>query len=435
MTVRRWLYLGLSVLAVSWVPLQPIAAYSESSRYYTENNMVFYDPAGDNLCQGAASSASTAAVSADLPPTIPEPHRSLFIRAGTKFNVNPQYLAALFLSENANEWRPFNYKWAVSPARAAGPMQFVSDTWNGYKIDGNGDGVMDVNNIEDAIFAAANMLSKNGVSMQTPLGNTSQPLQPGTFLRAAAAYNAGGGKVQKWGDNAPLSALVEETRNYVSNVYALVSSGFTKGSPGMRDPAPAGSNVPPGQTAVLGSLTFGCTTGGGIGSAAGLTFPLKTTKKIIQQGVVGAGGSVSRWCFAQNTNCHHDYNAADLMAPTGTVAVAAKEGTVQSAKDSGITPSAVGSTVAIKGSDNNLYYYAHMGAGMLTVKAGQQVAAGQEIGAVGTAQDAQNTVPHVHFDVLPPQFTYRVSCIDAGCKQYPFIDIQSALVAAYNNLP
>jgi hypothetical protein len=50
----------------------------------------------------------------------------------------------------------------VSSAGAVGWMQFMPETWSGYGVDANGDGVADPYNPEDAIFAAASYLRAAG---------------------------------------------------------------------------------------------------------------------------------------------------------------------------------------------------------------------------------------------------------------------------------
>jgi len=49
-----------------------------------------------------------------------------------------------------------------SYAGAQGPMQFLPSTWARHGKDGNGDGVADINNVEDAIFSAAFYLKACG---------------------------------------------------------------------------------------------------------------------------------------------------------------------------------------------------------------------------------------------------------------------------------
>lgn len=46
--------------------------------------------------------------------------------------------------------------------RAVGPLQFIPDTWQRWGADGNGDGVADPNQIDDAALAAARYLCASG---------------------------------------------------------------------------------------------------------------------------------------------------------------------------------------------------------------------------------------------------------------------------------
>lgn len=160
---------------------------------------------------------------------------------------------------------------------------------------------------------------------------------------------------------------------------------------------------------------------GGTGvSADGFVFPLRTNKKTIQDG---------GWCFDNQSNCHHDYNAADIFAPTGTEVVAARGGTVVTVK-SGPT------RVVIKADDGNTYYYTHMGVGTAVVAKGQVIAAGATIGRVGVNADAAGTTQHLHIDALPgDKYSSRPGCAGASCKSYPFINLQPALTESFKGLP
>ena len=53
---------------------------------------------------------------------------------------------------------------------AAGPMQFIGGTWARWGVDGNQDGIIDRNNIDDAAFAAANYLCAGGRDLSTAEG-------------------------------------------------------------------------------------------------------------------------------------------------------------------------------------------------------------------------------------------------------------------------
>lgn len=63
--------------------------------------------------------------------------------------------------------------------RAAGPMQIIPDTWRQYAADGNGDGVTDPQQIDDAALTAARYLCAVGGDLRTDDG----------WIAAVAAYN------------------------------------------------------------------------------------------------------------------------------------------------------------------------------------------------------------------------------------------------------
>ncbi|MDQ0801346.1 lytic transglycosylase domain-containing protein [Arthrobacter sp. SLBN-112] len=55
---------------------------------------------------------------------------------------------------------------------AVGPMQFIPSTWKIAGLDGNGDGVADPFNLDDAALAAATYLCVHGRDLTTPQGWT-----------------------------------------------------------------------------------------------------------------------------------------------------------------------------------------------------------------------------------------------------------------------
>lgn len=166
---------------------------------------------------------------------------------------------------------------------------------------------------------------------------------------------------------------------------------------------------------------------GEIVSVDGFTFPLKITRATM------LAGSPSVWCYKSTDNCHHDYNAADMFAPTGTTVVAARGGKVISAKDH--DDSSVGSRVTILGDDNVLYYYAHMGDGTIAVHDNQKINGGDKIGEVGTRTDAMGTDTHLHIDALPgDKYQFRPECSGSSCSGYPFINIQATLSEVFKSV-
>lgn len=167
-------------------------------------------------------------------------------------------------------------------------------------------------------------------------------------------------------------------------------------------------------------------TGGGVASANGFTFPLKTTQKAIKNNGNG------KWCYESQGNCHHDYNAADLMITTGTEVVAAKPGRVVSVHSGNQHPN----NITIRSDDGKgINYYTHMGANTVKLRVGAKVAGGDKLGNVGTSEDAMGTGPHLHFDMLPPSYPYRPSCSGSSCSGLPFFNVQPALIETFKKLP
>lgn len=217
----------LVMCMITFFPSTPIHALSEAQRKVFVSRINYFDVAVNAGCGNTAAGAP----SNTLPATIPSGYADLFNKAAAAYNINPQFLAALFLNEHSNTWLPFTGPWASSPAGASGPFQFMPGTWSGYKVDGNNDGVTDIQNIYDSAFAAAKMVSDNGINATSPLGTLEKPFSLGTFVRFSAVYNWGGGNVQKkTTPESPLSAAPNETQNYMTNTFMLISSGFTKGS-------------------------------------------------------------------------------------------------------------------------------------------------------------------------------------------------------------
>jgi murein DD-endopeptidase MepM/ murein hydrolase activator NlpD len=97
--------------------------------------------------------------------------------------------------------------------------------------------------------------------------------------------------------------------------------------------------------------------------------------------------------FVQTQNIH-GYNAVDLAAPKGTPIMAAADGTVIIAKNSGWN-GGYGEYVVINHDNGSQTLYAHMS--KVAAVPGEQVVQGQVIGYVGRTGDA--TGPHVHFEI------------------------------------
>lgn len=220
-----------------------------------------------------------------------------------------------------------------------------------------------------------------------------------------------------WGRYSDQTEGLEVIRPGAVTVFALLKSGGVLSA--------GGTTQPP----------TGCTgSNGGLGVFGNFTFPLKTTKAIIEGG--NKMGLI--WCSqTPDKSCHGDYPAADIAAPTGTEVVAAVSGTVQDTNDCTSHYNKYGCSVTIIGStDSNVYFYTHMLPNSITVSIGQEIQAGQKIGEVGRAKDAENTSPHLHFDITSSKYNYRASCVRGNCPiRSDMIDVQPMLYNSFQVLP
>ena len=227
------------------------------------------------------------------------------------------------------------------------------------------------------------------------------------------------------------SASAQNTRaDQAEAIYNKYKSKISAG-------ASSTTTDPTVESAAIDAPSGGCTTNedgssGGIGSANGFVFPLKTTQSKLKNGIEGAVWPSTKTTCVPN-DPHHDYCAADIFIETGTPILAAKPGRVVNKKTSSCDY--YGCSVTIMGDDNTLYYYTHMSK-PASVDEGKQVKAGDVIGSVGTNATAMDTPRHLHFDMLPgSKYKFRPGCSGSSCTGLPFINVQTYLVPSFKSLP
>ena len=90
--------------------------------------------------------------------TDPSNFDEIYARAESAYGVDASILKAIHIVETGASGSTSR----TNSSGATGPMQFLPSTWKNHAVDGNNDGIKDINNVEDAIFSAAAYLKACG---------------------------------------------------------------------------------------------------------------------------------------------------------------------------------------------------------------------------------------------------------------------------------
>ncbi|MEI8061096.1 MAG: lytic transglycosylase domain-containing protein [Candidatus Berkelbacteria bacterium] len=119
--------------------------------------------AAENAAKAAAAARSAKTVKTSVSRVYVDPSSfdGIYQSAGAAYGIDWRIIKAVHYVETGCSGSTSKR----NPSGATGPMQFIPSTWRHYGVDGNGDGVVDITNVNDAIYAAANYLSASGGSM------------------------------------------------------------------------------------------------------------------------------------------------------------------------------------------------------------------------------------------------------------------------------
>lgn len=160
-----------------------------------------------------------------------------------------------------------------------------------------------------------------------------------------------------------------------------------------------------------------------------IQFPLRTTKQEIDRGSVYDGITLI-WAHDRDENYHHDYQAADLHVKPGTEVLAAVPGTVVFVRHSACTGETF-PAIIIHGYDGLYYLYSHLAEGSIPYYVDQPVDEGAVIGKVGDSLCAQNSAPHLHFDVSRVYEPHRGTLY----SDFVMVNAQAPLIRAFQQIP
>ncbi|MGL6279931.1 MAG: choice-of-anchor P family protein [Gaiella sp.] len=109
------------------------------------------------------------------------------------------------------------------------------------------------------------------------------------------------------------------------------------------------------------------------------------------------------------------HHGEDIVAPLGTPLLAVADGTLFSVGWNDIG----GWRVWLRDDAGNEFYYAHLSAYSALARNGQRVRAGDVIGFLGKSGDAENSIPHLHFEIHPVDLLSLG--YDGVVAPYPFL--------------
>jgi murein DD-endopeptidase MepM/ murein hydrolase activator NlpD len=392
-------------------------------------------PAPQNSAVSMASAATPNApggisvpVSFMSPPANPQrlpisALHALWQRAGTTYGIPWQVLGAINKIESN-----FGQNMGPSSAGAVGWMQFMPSTWLRWGFDADGDGIADPWNATDAIFSAARYLAAAGGQTDIARGvfaYNHADWYVREVLDLARVYGQGG--IAQTVDLQQLQVKLDGARRAVvaasDQLHAAQDRERTYRTVSARLHAQAGAitllsdRLAAQRRAVLYDAH--------IDTARAAVETARTQLQQAQEGLTTATQSAQAPSFAAGVgtlmgaasyhdgyvfpvgggpqqvsvaHTHHDYPAADIAAPAGSPVYALSDATVVNAWHSPDARCGIGMTIRTQ--DGLVWTYCHLAFLEPSVHDGDSLAAGTQVGLVGSTGHA--TGPHLHVQLQPP---------------------------------
>ncbi|HEY8775019.1 MAG TPA: lytic murein transglycosylase [Gaiellaceae bacterium] len=375
-----------------------------------------------------APGAISVPVSFTLPPASPQQLplstlHGIWEQAGAAYGIPWQVLAAINKIESN-----FGQNMGPSSAGAVGWMQFMPSTWLRWGVDADGDGIADPWNATDAIYAAARYLAAAGG--QTDISRAVFSYNHADWyvrevLDLANVYGQGG--ITQTVDLQQLQAKLDEARSGVvrANAQFLAAQGqeqrLQKVSQGLHARVDAAALLSDRLVAEQRAVLYDAH----VSEARAATDAARSSLEQAQAALVSATQSVQAPSFAQGVgtlmgaasyhdnyvfpvgggpqlvsvaHTHHDYPAADIAAPAGSPVYAISNAVVLNAWHTADPRCGIGMTIRTQ--DGLVWTYCHLAFLEPSVVDGVSLAAGTQIGLVGSTGHA--TGPHLHLQLQPP---------------------------------
>ena len=350
---------------------------------------------------------------------------SLWLRAGAAYGIPWQVLAAINKIESN-----FGRNMGPSSAGAVGWMQFMPDTWLRWGMDGNGDGIADPWNADDAVHAAARYLvaaeGRTDISRAIFAYNHAQ-WYVDDVLQLAALFGAGAGsdvvftldrmaieleeaqlQVASLGEQLEaaeahelelgaradlLSSESQQLESLLSDRLVAERDAFQAG----QEHAAATAEVDRLRAeleqwqATLEAAQSGARAASFMPAAAGmLRMPTQADGYVFPVGGDPASITVGHH--------HHDYPAADIAAPLGAPVYALTDAVVLSLVDD----DRCGTGLTLRSYDGLEWVYCHLSYRDSAIQPGSVLSAGEWVGLVGST--GNSTGPHLHLGLTPSRY-------------------------------
>jgi murein DD-endopeptidase MepM/ murein hydrolase activator NlpD len=348
---------------------------------------------------------------------------SLWQRAGYSYGIPWQVLGAINKIESN-----FGQNMGPSSAGAVGWMQFMPSTWLRWGVDADSDGVADPWNPADAIYSAARYLAAAGGQADISRGvfaYNHADWYVREVLDLAGVYGQGG--VTATADLQRLQAALDAARRRVvkANAAVLVAEAqenhLHRVSEQLHQQVDATELLSDRLAAQKRAVLFDVK----IGAAGDATAVARERLTRARQALESAQKQAQAPSFAQGVgtlmsapsyqsnyvfpvgggpqlvsvaHTHHDYPAADIAAPAGSPVYAITDAVVLNAWHAADPRCGIG--VTIRAADNRVWTYCHLAYLDPTISEGVTLAAGAQIGFVGSTGHA--TGPHLHLQLQPP---------------------------------
>jgi hypothetical protein len=349
---------------------------------------------------------------------------TLWQQAGSAYGIPWHVLASINKIESN-----FGQNMGPSSAGAVGWMQFMPSTWLRWGVDADGDGIADPWNATDAIYAAARYLAAAGGQTDIARGvfaYNHADWYVHEVLDLAQVYGQGG--ITQTVDLQQLQAKLDEARREVvrANEQLLAAQDseqqFRKISQRLHERVDAASLLSDRLVAQQRAVLYGVR----VDAARAATESARTSLEQAQSALASATQSVQAPSFAPGVGAlmgaasyhdnyvfpvgggpqivsvahtHHDYPAADIAAPAGSPVYALSNAVVMNAWHSADPRCGIGMTIRTQ--DGQVWTYCHLAYLDPAVMDGVSLAAGAQIGLVGSTGHA--TGPHLHLQLQPAE--------------------------------